>query len=405
MPRLTAAAPAKAPLPLGVRVLAAGTFLMGTTEFVVAGLLPELATDFGTSEAGAGLTITVFAIGMILGAPAVPLLTLRLPRRATLVLSLALYSAAHVIAALTRSLPVLLAARFGAGVATGSFWALAAVAAAGLVGPQRRSTALGVVLGGGMLANVVGVPLGAVCGQLIGWRAPFWGLATLAAVAAVAVARWVPGQPAHSPIPSLRSELGSLQSGRLWLVLATCAAVTASVLSVYSFVSPVLVGRAGMPASMVPLTLALFGAGAFVGNIMGGRLGDRHGLAVAAATAVAILIATITLCVFSTMVVPSLVAFALLGLVGLSANPVLVALALRYGGDDLTLPSAMSTSMFNLGTAVGTGLTGVLLGTPLGSLSPPLVGVVFAALILVPVCALQVVHTRCEGADVIARCP
>src|SRR4051794_2041871 len=153
---------------------------MGTTEFVVAGLLPELADDFGTTEAHAGLSITVFAAGMILGPPAMALLTLRLPRRAVLVIALLLYAAAHVFAAATTSFGLLLAARFLAAVATGCFWAVAAMLAVALVGAQRRSTALGIVLGGGMLATVLGVPLGGLGGQVVGWRGPFWVLAALA---------------------------------------------------------------------------------------------------------------------------------------------------------------------------------------------------------------------------------
>ena len=352
-------------LPLAVYVLAAGTFLMGTTEFAVAGLLPELAGDFGTTEARAGLSITVFALGMILGAPVMPLLTLRLPRRVTLVLALAVYAVAHVGSALTDSFAVLLAARFVAAVATGSFWALAAVTATALVGRPRRSTALGVVLGGGMLANVVGVPLGAVCGQVVGWRGPFWALAALAALTAVAVARWVPAQPGDRGAGSVRSELSALRSGRLWLVLAVCVAVNAGVLSVYSFISPLLTARAGLPVSLVPAALVLFGVGAFVGNVLGGRVGDARPFATLTVTAAASLTACVLLGATSTWVAPSLLSFACLGLAGLSANPVLVALAVRYGGDGATLPSAMATSMFNLGTAVGTALTGTLLDTSL----------------------------------------
>jgi predicted MFS family arabinose efflux permease len=196
-------------LPLPVYVLAAGTFLMGTTEFVVAGLLPEVASDFATTEAHAGLAITVFAIGMILGAPTMPLLTLRLPRRVTLVLALALSALAHVVLALTGSFTVFLIGHFAAAVATGTFfWSVAAVVATGLVGPERRSSALGIVLGGGMLATVVGVPLGSLAGQVVGWRGPFWTLAVLATLAIAALARLVP------PEKSNRSRLiGPLRGG------------------------------------------------------------------------------------------------------------------------------------------------------------------------------------------------
>lgn len=217
----------RAPLPLVIYVLTAGTFLMGTTEFVVAGLLPEIAADFGRSIAQAGLAITVFALGMIIGAPSMALLTLRLPRRLTLTLALLVFAAGHVIVALTTSFTIMLAARCLTAFATGAFWAVAAVVAARIVGPAASSRALGIVLGGGMLANVLGVPIGALAGQLVGWRGAFWGLAVLALLAAITVARTVPADHAHQPTPSVRAEVAGLRSGRLWLTLATCAAVNA----------------------------------------------------------------------------------------------------------------------------------------------------------------------------------
>src|SRR5919202_740433 len=202
-------------LPLAIYVLTAGTFLMGTTEFVVAGLLPELAADFSISVAQAGLAITVFAVGMIVGAPSMALLTLQLPRRLTLALALLVFAIGHIIVVVTHSFAIMLAARFLTAFATGAFWAVGAVVAARIVGPAVSSRALGIVLGGGMLANVLGVPLGAFGGQLVGWRGPFWALALLALVLAVAVAVVVPAEAAHEARPSLGAEFGGLRAVRL----------------------------------------------------------------------------------------------------------------------------------------------------------------------------------------------
>lgn len=375
-------------LPATVYVLGAGTFLMGTTEFVVAGLLPELASDFSTTEARAGLSITAFAVGMIVGAPVLPMLTLRLSRRLLLTGALAVYAGAHVVSATTQSFEVLLASRFLAAVATGTFWAVAAVVAARIAGPGRRSTALGVVLGGGMLSTVVGVPAGAVAGQAVGWRGPFWALALLALLAAVLVARQVPADPADADRPSVRAEICALRSGRLWLVLLICATVNAGVLSVYSFVSPLLVGRGGLDRSLVPVALVLFGIGTFTGNLVGGRMGERRPFAVLLGTAAATL-ATTTLLIVTTSTTAGLLLFAVLGLVGLSGNPVLVALAVRFGGEGATLPSAMATSMFNAGTAAGTALTANLLTSSVGDSSSPVVGSACAVLALVPLLLLR----------------
>jgi DHA1 family inner membrane transport protein len=178
------------------------------------------------------------------------------------------------------------------------------------------------------------------------------------------------------------------------LTLATCAAVTGSVLSIYSFISPLLIDRAELPARWVPIALVLFGAAALIGSIIGGRLGDTRPFATPLTTAAVTVVASAGLCAFSTQAAPTLVLFTLLGLVGLSANPILVNLAVRYGGRAPTLASAMATSIFNLGTAIGTWITGLALASDLDTLAPPLVGASFALLILVPLTALALSEHR-----------
>ena len=179
-------------LPLVTYVLAAGVFLMGTSEFIVAGILPEIADDLGISIAQTGLMITVFAIGMIVGTPAMAALTLRLSRRLALGLSLIVFSIGHVIVAAAADYTTILAARFLTALATGGFWAVAAVVAAQTAGAAMSARAVGIVLGGGMVANVLGVPLGSFAGQAIGWRGPFWALAVLAFLGAFVIYRLIP---------------------------------------------------------------------------------------------------------------------------------------------------------------------------------------------------------------------
>ncbi|MGP9708052.1 MFS transporter [Brachybacterium sp. AOP42-C2-15] len=382
-PTSTSAAPTA--LPPVIYVLTAGTFLMATTEFVFAGLLTSVAGDFSVTVAQAGHAITVFAVGMILGAPTMALATLRVPRRVTLTAALVIFSAGHAVGALTGSFGVLLGTRFVTAVATGAFWAVASVAAVDATGPRIRSRALGIMLGGGMVANVLGVPLGALVGQFIGWRGTFWLLAVLAAVLAAAVARMVPAASRSGALPSVRAELASLRSGRLWLVLATCAMVTGGALSIYSFISPILTDAAGIPELGVPVALMGFGLAALVGSILAGWMGDTRPFATPVLTAAATLVIALALL----LLLPAqpalmLLLFVLLGLVSLSANPVLVGLANRYGGEASTLATSMPTAMFNLGTAIGTGLAGTALGSGLGVQGPLLVGAVGAALVLVP---------------------
>lgn len=387
-------APARARVPAVTYVLAAGTFLMGTSEFVVAGLLPEMAQDLGVTVARAGLAITVFAVGMIVGSPSMVLLTLRLPRRVTLTLALLIFAIGHVVGALSGGFAILLLARFVTAVATGAFWAVASLVAAEAAGPGARSRSMGVVQSGGMLATVIGVPLGSFAGQLIGWRGPFWGLAVLAGLAAVLILRLVPQDAPRSQPPTVRAELVALRSGRLWAVLACCALVTGGVLSVFSYISPLLTDRTGLPGSAVPAVLVVFGAAALIGTLLAGRLGDAWPSGTVLVAAAVTLLAILGLAATSTAPVPTVALFALLGLAGLSANPILGLMAIRFGGSAPTLASALTPSAFNLGTAVGTGITSVALAGSLGTLAPLLVGAVSAALLLAVFSGLAVVLRR-----------
>ena len=381
-------------LPLVVYVLAVGTFLMLTTEFVVAGLLPEIAGDLQVSVAQAGLLITVFAVGMIVGSPTVALLTRRMPQRSTLVLALAVFAAGHVVVALGSSFPLLLAARFVTAWATGAFWSVASVVATRAAGPGASSRALGLVGAGGMLANVVGVPLGAFAGQLSGWRGPFWALAALALVAIPLIAVHVPRRDGGRAPTSLRSELAALRSGRLWLVLAACATTTGGVLSAYSYISPLLTHRAGIAAGLVPLVLVGFGIGSLIGTVLGGRLGDGHPHATTVAVPAVTTLVLLAVCLLSTHPLPTVVLVVLLGLVGLSANPVLSSLAVRFAGPAPTLGVAMSVSAYNLGTAVGSGIAGATLSSGLAVTGPAAVGTGIAALTLIPAITVARIQRR-----------
>src|SRR5215218_8082953 len=177
-------------LPAVVPLLALGAFLMCTTEFMIAGLLPQMAEDFGVRPSHVGLLITAFAVGMIVGAPVMAAATLRVPKRATLVLALALFAAGHVVAALSGSFTLLLVARVLTAVVTGAFWSVASVVATRAAGPEASTRALGLMGSGVALSTVLGVPLGSLAGDHLGWRGTFWAIAGLAVVAAAVIGRF-----------------------------------------------------------------------------------------------------------------------------------------------------------------------------------------------------------------------
>ncbi|MGF6824557.1 putative MFS family arabinose efflux permease [Microbacterium sp. ZKA21] len=382
-------------VPLAVYVLASGTFLMLTSEFVVAGILPQISQELNVSLTQASALITVFAVGMIIGSPLMAMLTLRLSKRLTLIIALIVFIVGHVVVALGSDLTMLLAARFVTAIATGAFWAVSAVVASRLAGPSSGARAIGIVGAGGALATVLGVPLGALVAQFVGWRGTFWFLAVAAAVAALFVARLVPADSSTtSTAPSLRAELAGLRSGRLWLTLAACATTTGGVLAAYSFISPILTEQAGVPSSLVPVVLTGFGVGSFIGTILGGRFGDAHPSLITILTPAVTVLVLLGISLASDAPVIMTVLVTLLGLFGLSANGVLIHLAVGYADAAATLGSALSVSAFNLGTAVGTTVAGFALTTPLGITGPATVGTVIVALTLVPTTILAVLKHR-----------
>jgi DHA1 family inner membrane transport protein len=174
----------KVKLPPVVWLLGAVAFIMGTSEFIVSGLLPQISGALGVSVSSAGALITAFAVGMMIGAPVMSVATQRLPRRSALVAALLVFAAGHVVGALSPNLTLALVGRFAAALGNGTFWAVGAVVATAAAGPAASTRAMGVMVGGITLANIVGVPLGTAAGQLGGWQAPFWVLAALAAAAA-----------------------------------------------------------------------------------------------------------------------------------------------------------------------------------------------------------------------------
>ena len=269
-------APTGTRVPPAVFVLAASIFCLGTTEFMIAGLLPTIAGDLGVSIPSAGLLISGFAIGMAVGTPLMTAATLRLPRRATLLASLLVFVLGHVLAALATTYGVLMTARIITAVACGTFWAAAAVVSVALAPAGARAKALAVLLGGLTVSNVVGVPLGALVGQQLGWRAAFWAVAVLASVSAVGVAMVAPRARGVAAPAALRHELRTFASSRVWVALATIAVFQAAVFAVFSYVAPLLTDHAGWPVSRVPVVLALFGLGSLLGIVLGGKVADRN---------------------------------------------------------------------------------------------------------------------------------
>ncbi|WP_406445398.1 MFS transporter [Streptomyces sp. NBC_00631] len=375
-------------LPFVVPLLALGTFVMVTSEFIIAALLPEVSADLGVSVSTAGLLITAFAVGMIVGAPTISIATLRLPRRSTLVLALAVFAVGHVIAALSSSFPIVLVARVIIALATGTFLSVGSVVATSAAGEAAASRAMGVMMSGMSLAIVAGVPLGSWVGQAIGWRGTFWALAALAGVAALFIGRFIPAAERAEVAPSVRSQLAVLRHGCMWLVLAATALVTGGFMAAYSYISPLLTERTGIPEGAVPLVLVGFGVGALLGTNITGRLGDRKPLATFLTTSVASVLVLLLLIPLSTSPVATVVLVVLLGVTGLGITSIATPLAVRFGHSSPALAAALTVSAFNAGIALVSWLAGTTLDTSLGVTGPEVVGAVMAGLGLIPLLVL-----------------
>jgi len=366
-------------VPPVVYVLGACVFAMGTSEFMIAGLLPDIAADLGVSIPEAGYLISAFAVGMIVGAPLMAVLTLRLPRRTTLVGALLVVAAGQAAGALAGGYGVLLAARVVTAVAMGAFWAVAAVVTVASVPPGARARALSVLLAGLTVSNVAGVPLGTLVGQQFGWRASFWLVGVLAVLGVGGVVAAVRRDAGGTAAPRLGAELATFRRVRLWIALGTTALYQAAVIGLFSYVAPLITDVAGLAPGWVPAVQLAFGLGGFAGVVLGGRIADAHPWA----TLFGSLAAVVALLAGIGLLAPVPVALGVL-LVALGFTSFVIAAPLNarvfaLAGSAPTLASAANTSAFNVGNALGPALGGVVIAAGLGFTAPAWVGVGLAA--------------------------
>ncbi|MET1017355.1 MAG: MFS transporter, partial [Leifsonia flava] len=276
-------------MPAGLIALAIGGFGIGLTEFVIMGLLPEVAASFDVTEAAAGWLISGYALAVVVGALGITAATIRLPRKPVLMALLVLFIAGNALSALAPTYGVMMSGRVIAALCHGAFFGIGAVVAASLVPANRKAGAVAIMFTGLTAANVLGVPFGTFLGQQFGWRSTFWVIAAIGVVALVGIWRLVPATPAVtdgagdasvSPVsspaaPSLRTELGAFRSGQVWLSLTVTVLGFGGMFGAFTYIAYTLTEVSGFAANAVPWLLVLFGGGLVVGNWLGGRLADR----------------------------------------------------------------------------------------------------------------------------------
>jgi len=367
---------------LALLALALGGFGIGATEFVAMGLLPDIARDLSPALyasspedalARTGAMISAYAAGVVVGAPTIAAFAARFPRRSLLVALAVAFTLGTVASALAPTFELVVAARFVAALPHGAYFGVAALVAAGLMGPGNRGRGVAFVLSGLTIANVVGVPLITLLGQTAGWRIAYLVVAAIFAATLVAILAFVPAQPGD-PAATFRRELKVFRRVGVWFALLTGAIGFGGFFAVYSYVAPLATEVTGLPASFVPFALVAAGVGMTVGNLIGGRLADTGaGRAIFicfGAFAVALLLLALT----AGNPVGLFGGLLLVGAAASALSPVIQTRLMDVAGDSQTLAAAINHSSLNIGNSLGAYLGGLVIAAGFGFVAPTWLG-------------------------------
>ncbi|RAT99156.1 MFS transporter [Brevibacillus sp. Leaf182] len=344
---------------LALYALTLGAFAIGMTEFIIMGLLSEVATSLNVSIPLAGFLITGYALGVAIGAPIITLATHRMPRKALLLFLMILFIAGNALAALAPNYTVLMLARILAALTHGSFFGVGSVIAAELVPKEKRAGAIAIMFTGLTLANILGVPIGTFLGQAYGWRSTFWAITMIGIIALIGIVMLVP--KVANAASSLRQELGVLKRPAVHIALLMTVFGFGGVFTAFTYISPILVDITGFSPSSVSYILVLFGVGITIGNIYGGKLADRKlfpsllGILVALALVLAVFSLT------DQNKLLTLITVFLLGIAAFGTVPGLQLHMLNTAKEAPTLASTLNIAAFNLGNALGAYIGGVVI--------------------------------------------
>jgi DHA1 family inner membrane transport protein len=369
-------------MPLVLVVLAAAAFAIGTTEFVVVGLVPTISTDLGVSVSAAGTLVTGYAVGVALGGVVLTALTTRVPRRRLLVSLMAVFAAGHVLMAVVPGFPLLLAARVITAPCHGAFFGIGAVVAAELVPVERRSRAIAVMFTGLTLATVMGVPAGTLLGQAAGWRAPFLAVAVMAAATAVALARLLPRTVGGVPARSERPGVEPRRVGPLVIALLTTVLGWGSQFIGFTFFAAYLHQITELGQGAVTALLLVFGVASAIGNVLGGRANDAWPRAAVPALLAGLALVQLLFALFGgNAVVVAVLVFAW-GVVGFAIVPGMQTGVMAVAGEGSALGSTLNIAAFNVGIAGASTVGAVLVAGDLLRWTPAVGAAV--ALLAVP---------------------
>lgn len=378
-------------MPIGLLALALGGFGIGLTEFVIAGLLPQVAADFQVDEAAAGWLISGYALSVAAGAILLTAAVTKLPRKQVLIGLMVLFIVGNLVSAVAPTYAVMLLGRIVAALCHGAFFGIGSVVAANMVEPHKRSGAIAIMFTGLTLANVLGVPFGTFLGQAAGWRSTFWAITCIGVVALIGIIALVPAPrgvaTAHT---SLRTEFGAFRSRQVWLSLIVTVLGFGGMFGAFTYIAFILTDVSGFASAAVPWLLILFGVGTFLGNILGGKAADRS----RDRTIIVFLAGlTVVLAAFALLAanpVATVILLALMGGFGFGTVPGLQTRIMHFADHAPTLASSSNIAAFNVGNALGAWLGGITITAGLGYTSPLWVGAALTlAALVVMIVALR----------------
>ncbi|WP_137992849.1 MFS transporter [Streptomyces vilmorinianum] len=382
-------------MPLALLALAIGAFGIGTTEFVIMGVLPQVAGDFGVSIPTAGWLVTGYALGVVLGAPLLTVLGTKVSRKKMLLFLMGLFVVGNLLSAVAPSFGVMLTGRIVASLAHGAFFGIGSVVAADLVAPERKASAISLMFMGLTVANIVGVPLGTSIGQSAGWRVTFALVAALGVAGFLGVAGLVPetGRPESR---NVRTEFAAFKNVQVWLAMAMTVLGYGGVFAAITYITPMMTEVAGYTEGAVTWLLVLFGIGMFLGNLLGGRFADRALMPLLFTTLGALAVALLAFTATAHDKVLAAVTITLIGALGFATVPPLQKWVLDQASAAPTLASAANIGAFNLGNALAAWLGGVVIAAGLGYTAPNWVGALLSgtALLLAFLAAFLAKRTR-----------
>jgi DHA1 family inner membrane transport protein len=373
---------------LALLALAIGGFAIGCSEFVAMGLLPNIARELLPSvyrvsqpnaNAQAGLLISAYAAGVVVGAPTIAALSARFARKTLLLWLLVVFAVFTVLSAILPSFGLVLAARFLDGLPHGAYFGVAALVAASLLGPGNRGKGIALVIGGLTIANVVGVPAITLLGQAAGWRVAYLAVAALFALTFLTVLLVVPRQPGD-PAATMRRELTVFRRPQVWFALGIGSIGFGGFFAVYTYIAPIVTTVTGLAEGFVPLVLVVSGIGMTVGNFVGGHVADiglKRGMFISFGV---FIVAMLGLTITASTVVGLLVFLFLVSAAACAMSPIIQTRLMDVAGDSQTLAAAVNHAALNLGNSLGAALGGVVVAAGLGYLAPIWIGIVLAAL-------------------------